>query len=101
MLHVGWLAWVWNELVPLANGQAYVSGVWALTAVALLLAGTARRVQGVMVAGLATLGLFVGKLFLVDLSALPALWRIALFLASGGLFVLLSYSLPGLRDPEA
>jgi uncharacterized membrane protein len=101
MVHAGWLAWVWNELVPLANGQAYVSGVWALTAVALLLAGTARRVQGLLVAGLATLGLFVGKLFLVDLSALPALWRIALFLASGGLFVLLSYSLPGLRDPEA
>jgi uncharacterized membrane protein len=94
--HAGWLAWWWNELVPLANGQAYVSAAWGLTAVAALVTGTWRRAARLQYVGLATLALFVGKLFLVDLAALPALWRIALFLASGGLFLVLSYSLPGL-----
>jgi len=95
-LHAGWLAWIWNELLPLSNGQAYVSGAWGLTAVGLLVAGTTTRTRRLQVAGLLTLALFVTKLFLVDLSALPALWRIVLFLASGGLFVLLSYLLPDL-----
>jgi uncharacterized membrane protein len=45
---------------------------------------------------LATLLLMVAKLFLVDLAALDALWRILLFLTLGGLFLLISYFLQGL-----
>lgn len=97
---VGWLAWTWNELVPVTNGQAYVSAVWGATAVALLVGGTWSRARRVQLTALATLGVFVAKLFLVDLAALPALWRILLFLGSGGLFLLLSYSLPGLIPPD-
>lgn len=92
----GWLAWWRHGLLSLAHGQAYVSLVWGLTAGALLTVGVlrgSRRGQG---AGLVTLGLFVGKLFLVDLAALPALWRIGLFLGAGGGFLLLSYALPGI-----
>jgi len=99
-VHAGWLAWWWNELLPLANAQAYISAVWGLTAVALLVGGTWRQTPRVQYLGLATLALFVGKLFLVDLAALPALWRIVLFLASGGFLLLLSYSLPGLIGAE-
>jgi uncharacterized membrane protein len=92
----GWLAWWRHGLLPLAHGQAYVSLVWGLTAGALLAFGVLRRSGRVQGAGLATLGLFVGKLFLVDLAALPALWRIGLFLGAGGGLLLLSYALPGI-----
>ena len=94
----GWLAWGAHELIPLAHGQAYVSLAWGLTAAALLTGGAWRRHEAAQKAGLATLALFVGKLFLVDLATLPALWRIALFLGAGGGFLLVSYALPGLGD---
>ena len=38
-----------------------------------------------------TLLVLVGKLFLVDLARLEAIWRILLFLGFGGLFLVLSY----------
>jgi len=89
--------------------------IWGVTAAGLLLGGawTDRRplqFGPLQIGGLATLGLFVGKLFFVDLAALPALWRIALFLGFGAVFLAISYLLPGLtvgpsmgpsRQPEA
>ena len=93
---VGWLFWWWHELLPLPNGHAFVSLIWGLTATALLAAGAWGRNEWMQKAGLATLALFVGKLFFVDLATLPALWRIALFLGAGGGFLLVSYALPGL-----
>ena len=92
---VGWLGWAWSELVPVAHGQAYVSVVWGATAVGLLVVGTWRRAASLQRAGLATLALFVGKLFWVDLAALPALGRITLFLGAGAAFLGISYALPG------
>ncbi|MFB6230319.1 MAG: DUF2339 domain-containing protein [Salinibacter sp.] len=91
----GWLAWWVSELAPLANGQAYASAVWGATAAALLVGGAWANARSVQFSGLATLGLFVAKLFLVDLASLPALWRIALFLGSGIAFLAISYLLPG------
>ncbi|HLA40526.1 MAG TPA: DUF2339 domain-containing protein, partial [Candidatus Glassbacteria bacterium] len=41
--------------------------------------------------GLLTLLLVVGKLFLVDLAQIAAIWRIVLFLCFGGLFLALSH----------
>jgi len=92
---VGWLAWWVSELAPLANGQAYASAVWGATAAALLVGGAWADTRSVQFSGLATLGLFVGKLFFVDLASLAALWRIALFLGSGIAFLAISYLLPG------
>ncbi len=92
----GLLAWWWAHLVTLPGGQAYVSAAWAATAVALLGLGVGRPHRLAQGAGLATLLLFVGKLFLVDLARLAALTRILLFLGSGGAFLLVSYYLPGL-----
>jgi uncharacterized membrane protein len=85
------------------NGQAYVSTVWAVTAAGLLVAGTRWRWSAGQGAGLLTLALFVGKLFLVDLAAVPVLGRIALFVGAGAGFLLLSYALPqvGLGDADA
>jgi uncharacterized membrane protein len=42
---------------------------------------------------LSTLLLVVAKLFLIDLVALDAIWRILLFLSIGGMFLFLSYYL--------
>ncbi|WP_103030123.1 DUF2339 domain-containing protein [Salinibacter altiplanensis] len=91
----GWLAWWLGEFAPAAQGQAYVSTVWGGTAAILLVVGAWRRQSFLRIGGLLTLVLFVGKLFLVDLASLSALWRIGLFLGSGGGFLVLSYVLPG------
>ncbi|HEX2740415.1 MAG TPA: DUF2339 domain-containing protein, partial [Rubrobacter sp.] len=50
-------------------------------------------------AGMATLFLVVGKLFLVDLAGVEAVWRILLFLGFGGLFLVLGYYLQHLWKP--
>ncbi|MFB6272604.1 MAG: DUF2339 domain-containing protein [Salinibacter sp.] len=92
----GWLGWWASELAPLANGQAYVSAVWGGTVAALLVGGAWTDRRSVQVGGLATLALFVGKLFFVDLAALPALWRIGLFLGFGAVFLAISSLLPSL-----
>jgi uncharacterized membrane protein len=102
----GWLAWWFQGLGPVGHGQAYVSVIWGVTAAGLLLGGAWTDRRPLQIGGLATLGLFVGKLFFVDLAALPALGRIALFLGFGGVFLAISYLLPGLtmgpsRQPGA
>lgn len=97
----GWLGWWASELAAVPHGPVYVSAAWAGTAVALLVGGTWRHRSALRWAGAITLALFVAKLFLVDLTAVPALWRVVLFLGAGGSFLLLSYILPhlGLRPP--
>lgn len=91
----GWLAWSWQELAVLANGDAYTSAVWGATALILLVAAARRNTAALQYAGFAILALFVGKLFLVDLARLSALWRILLFLGFGAVFLALSYVLSG------
>ncbi len=49
--------------------------------------------------GLTTLFLVVGKLFLVDLAEVEAIWRVLLFLGFGGLLLALSYYLRSLWRP--
>ena len=95
----GWLAWSWQELAVLANGDAYTSAVWGATALLLLVAAARRSTAALQYAGFATLALFVGKLFLVDLARLSALWRILLFLGFGAVFLGISYALSGWWAP--
>lgn len=95
-LLVGWLTWWASELTPTLNGQAYVSVAWGATAAVLLVGGAWTDRRASKIGGLGVLGCFIAKLFLVDLAALPALWRIALFLGSGAAFLGISYLLPGL-----
>ncbi len=91
----GWLAWSWQEFAVLANGDAYTSAVWGATALTVLVVAARRRTAALQYAGFATLALFVGKLFLVDLARLSALWRILLFLGFGAVFLGISYALSG------
>ncbi len=99
--HAALLAWIWQELSSLPNGAAYTTITWGLYAAALLVAGLRLDGPSLMRAGMATLFLVVGKLFLVDLAGVEAVWRILLFLGFGGLFLVLSYYLQQLWRPKA
>lgn len=98
-VHAALLAWLWHELSVLPDGAAYTTIAWGLYAAALLLAGLRLDRAALVRAGMATLFLVVGKLFLVDLAGVEAVWRILLFLGFGGLFLVLSYYLQRLWKP--
>ena len=57
--------------------------LWALYALALLLAGLRWTVRGLRYAGLALFAVVVGKVFLVDLDGLESIYRIVAFLVLG------------------
>jgi len=89
--HLAVLGWLLRELSALPEGQAYVTIAWGIYAITLLLPGLRLNLGLLRLAGLGTLFLVVGKLFLVDLASLEAIWRILLFLFFGGVFLLLSF----------
>ncbi|MEM8601653.1 MAG: DUF2339 domain-containing protein [Bacteroidota bacterium] len=96
------LGWLWRELEALDNGQALVSVAWGAVAIGMLALGWQRRSEFVRRVGLATLLVVVGKLFVVDLAELDAIWRILLFLGFGALLMLISYLVPSLwRSDES
>jgi uncharacterized membrane protein len=90
--HVGLLLWCWRELIDLQTGLALVSIAWGIYAAALLVVGLrGTRNMPVVYAGLSTLALILGKLFLVDMGNVEPIWRVLLFMGFGGLFLVLSY----------
>jgi uncharacterized membrane protein len=99
--HAAFLGWLWRELGSLPNGAAYVTIAWGVYAVLLLAWGLRADVGLLQRTAVGTLLLIVAKLFLVDLAALDAIWRILLFLGLGTGFLFLSYSLQTLWRPKA
>lgn len=93
------LWWRWLLLAGEA-GQAYVSIAWGVQSIAMLALGVTRRLDEVRWLGLATLGVVVGKLLLVDLVEVAAHWRILLFMGFGGVLLALGYYLPRLARPR-
>src|SRR5699024_5370400 len=91
--HLMLLFWIYQIFIALPNGQAWVTVVWGLYAIGLIVAGFVSNAKKVRITGLLTIFLVVGKLFLVDLSQLQALWRILLFIGLGGALMLLGYYL--------
>ena len=89
--HLGLLGWFLSELTVLENGQAYVSVCWGIYAIGLLIYGLTKEKDDLRMAAMGTIFLVVGKLFLIDLSQLQAIWRILLFIGFGALFLLISY----------
>lgn len=85
------LAWLWRELSMLPNGNGLVTIAWGALGAALLVTALVRRVGFLRRLGLGTLLAVVGKLFLVDLASVEAIWRIMLFLGFGAIFLVLSY----------
>ena len=89
--HVGLMAWLWYELARGAGGEGAVTAAWGVYATLLLVHALLRRHETVRNVALGTLAATVGKLFLVDLSRIEAIWRILLFLGLGAAFLTLSY----------
>lgn len=89
--HVAIMAWALRQLAPLANGQVIVTIIWGAYGAALLVTGLRKGIRPVRTVGLVTLFVVVGKLFMVDLVSVPAIWRVLLFIGFGGLFLALSY----------
>lgn len=89
--HGAMLQWIWREFSGLPGGEGIVSALWGVYGVALLVVATLRGWSMLQTVAKLTLLVLVAKMFLVDLRALEALWRVLLFSGLGGLFLLLSY----------
>jgi uncharacterized membrane protein len=99
LAYAGLLGWFFRELSPVDNGQALVTGAWAVCGIGLVVAGLRQRQQELRMAGLATFVLVVGKLFIVDLAELDPIWRILIFLVVGAGFLVLGFFVPSLWRP--
>ncbi len=99
------LAWFYEAFQGVPDGQAAISAGWAtlgaaaLVGAAMVKSGSMddrRARKSVAVTGLVTIGVVIVKLFLVDLAGVDVLWRIGLFLGTGGLLLVLAYFFPTL-----
>ncbi len=91
IVHVLFLFWLYQMFSVFDNGQALVTMFWGVYAIVLLVLGSARFGRMMRLTGMGTIFLVVGKLFLVDLSQLEAIWRILMFMGFGAVFLLLGY----------
>ncbi|MEW6019013.1 MAG: DUF2339 domain-containing protein [Pseudomonadota bacterium] len=98
--YVALMGWFWRELADLSNGQALVSVAWGACALALLTAGIVRKDGNWRLAALAALFVVVGKLLLIDLEAVKAIWRVLLLVGFGAMFLVLSYFFQSLWRPS-
>ena len=89
-VHAAVMQWIWREFSGLPGGEGIVSALWGVYGVALLVVATLRGYATLQSVAKLTLLFLVAKMFLVDLRALEALWRVLLFSGLGGLFLLLS-----------
>jgi uncharacterized membrane protein len=77
-------------VTPLAGdlGQALLSSLWAATGLAALVLGLLRDARTLRLGALALLLTTIGKVFVYDLAALEALYRVGSFIALGLLLLL-------------
>ncbi|MEM7612393.1 MAG: DUF2339 domain-containing protein, partial [Pseudomonadota bacterium] len=79
-----WTASVRLNDPAIGSGELYTySAVWLAIAIGALLVGSWRYGQGVYRAGLALLAIVIAKLFLIDMSGLDGLLRVASFMGLG------------------
>lgn len=100
-VHAALMQWIWREFSGLPGGEGIVSALWGVYAVALLVVATLRGWATLQSVAKLTLLFLLAKMFLVDLRALEALWRVLLFSGLGGLFLLLSAYVGRRRQLEA
>jgi uncharacterized membrane protein len=73
-----------NLQYPTGDGELYTySVVGLLMAIATILAGTHWRTPDLYKSGLTLLGFVIAKIFLVDMSGLDGMWRVASFMGLG------------------
>jgi hypothetical protein len=94
--HILFLIFLFCVFGFLKNGQGIVSFLWGIYAVFLLILGLRYKFDLLRKTAMATLFLVVAKLFLIDLIAVKAIWRIVLFLSFGGLLLIISYYIQAL-----
>ncbi len=99
-VHIALLGLLWRELARVDGGEGFATVAWGAYALGLLLFGMSRARPLVEKTALATLLVVVAKLFLVDLAALEAIYRILLFLGFGAVFLFFSYALQTWRRPH-
>lgn len=100
-VHVALLGFLWRELARIDGGEGFATVAWGAYALGLLFFGMSRNRSLVEKTALATLLVLVAKLFLVDLAALEAIYRILLFLGFGAVFLFFSYALQSWLRPRA
>lgn len=98
--HAALLGFLWRELARVDGGQGFATVAWGVYSLGLLFFGMSRTRPLVEKTALATLLLVVAKLFLVDLAALEAIYRIVLFMGFGAVFLFFSYALQTWRRPH-
>jgi uncharacterized membrane protein len=81
------------------QGQALLSGMWALVGVAALVAGLLRDRRELRIGALALLTVTLAKVGLYDLSSLDSMYRVASFVALGMLLLLGAFAWQRLRPP--
>jgi uncharacterized membrane protein len=80
-------------------GQLLLSALWAVTGVAVLVAGLRRDDRALRLGSLALLLVTVGKVFLYDLAALTSLYRVGSFVGLGLLLLLAAGIWQRMRPP--
>ncbi len=101
--HWAHIPWRLASLLASKPLQAALTLTWTATALALMFVATRRRLRPLWMVGAALLAVVVGKLFLVDLSALSGLPRVVAFLGVGVLMLAIGYlsPLPPSGDADA
>ena len=88
------------ELPVRQQGQALLSGLWALVGLGGLVVGLVRDLRPLRLAALALLLVAVGKVFTYDLASLDSVYRVASFVALGVLLLVAAFAWQRVR-PQA
>ena len=95
-LWVGAMAWTASVSLPVVQGQALLSLIWAVGAVAAVVVGIRFDERVIRNVGYANLAVVVGKLLTIDLAEVDVFWRVGLFLVVGIGFLRFAFVLPTL-----
>ncbi|WP_018247975.1 DUF2339 domain-containing protein [Orenia marismortui] len=98
--YLSMLILLYKEFVHLANGQGSVTVAWGIYAISILLFGLRLDKRLFIGTAVATLFVVVGKLFMIDLANVEAIWKILLFIGFGVVFLVISYYLQILWKPK-
>ena len=86
--------WRWSALVASKPLQAALTLTWTAVALPLMLVAGKRAIRPLWMVGAALLAVVVVKLFVLDLSALSGLPRVAAFLGVGVLLLIIGFVAP-------
>lgn len=80
------------------QGQALLSGFWAIAALGAIVYGLLRSVKEIRYAGLGLLGIAVVKIVLFDLTSLDVAYRTGSFIAVGAMLLLAAFAYQNLKE---